>query len=103
MKTRHAQHISRREMLRQISLATGAAAALPLIGLAGMSQAMAAEEPAKASQSAVQYQDHPKGTSACANCANFIPGPGSDEPGSCTVVAGEISPKGWCLAYAGNG
>jgi len=103
MKIQSSRHISRRAVLRHAVFAVGTVAALPLAGIVSAATAAATEEAGKADQKAVQYQDHPKGTSACANCANFIPGAHSGEPGACTVVAGEISPKGWCLAYAGNG
>jgi hypothetical protein len=36
-------------------------------------------------QKAVEYQDTPKG-----DCSLF------QEPNSCTLVDGEISPAGWC-------
>ncbi|WP_417252358.1 high-potential iron-sulfur protein [Castellaniella sp.] len=92
--------IPRRQALRKLALATGTAAALPLTALLGNSRSFAAEVSGKASKTAVRYQDHPDGASFCANCANFIPGPTGDSPGTCLVVAGAISPKGWCLAYA---
>jgi hypothetical protein len=41
-------------------------------------------------QKAVEYQDTPKGDQECGNCSLF------QEPNSCTLVDGEISPKGWC-------
>lgn len=92
--------MSRRSMLRHLAVATGAAVSVPLLGWPGTTRAQAA---GTASKSALQYQDHPKGTSACANCANFIPDKDAQTAGKCTIVAGDISPKAWCLAYAGNG
>lgn len=100
MKNTHPHVIPRRLVLRQLALAAGTAAALPLVGLLGSSRSFAAEASDKASKAAVKYQDHPEGTSFCANCANFTPGATRDAPGTCLVVAGEINPKGWCLAYA---
>ncbi len=93
---------SRRNALRRIAGVAGATASLPLLSWSASALAQA-DDAAKASKSAVQYQDHPKGTSDCAHCANFVPGKSTDAAGSCLVVAGDISPKGWCLAYAGNG
>lgn len=95
--------ITRRALLRHLAVAAGSAASLPLLGWPA--QALADDTPASgtASKSALKYQDHPKGSSACANCANFLPGKGAQGPGRCIIVAGDISPKGWCLAYAGNG
>jgi len=60
--------------------AAGAAAAL----------APVKEAAAKMAQKAVEYQDTPKGDQECSNCSLF------QEPNSCTLVDGEISPKGWC-------
>lgn len=94
---------SRRKALRRIVAVASATASVPLLGLPALARAQTDDTSGKANKSAVQYQEHPKGTSECANCANFIPGKSADAVGSCTVVAGDISPKGWCLAYAGNG
>ena len=60
--------------------AAGAAAAL----------ARVKEAAAKMAQKAVEYQDTPKGDQECSNCSLF------QEPNACTLVDGEISPKGWC-------
>ena len=61
----------------------GAAGAAVLLGLV-------TEVSAKMAQKAVEYQDTPKGDQECSNCSLF------QEPNSCTLVDGEISPKGWC-------
>lgn len=53
-----------------------------------------AQTQAKASKSAAQYQDHPKGVQRCEICINFQP------PNQCQFVAGDISPKGWCQFFA---
>lgn len=95
--------MSRRSALRFMAAAAGAAACLPLRGWAASVAGEPSAKPGTAAKSAVQYQDHPKGTSSCANCANFIPARTAGAPGHCTIVAGDISPRGWCLAYAGNG
>lgn len=100
MKNVHPHVIPRREALHKLALTAGAAAALPLAGLLSGLHSSAAEAADKASKAAVKYQDHPDGTSSCANCANFTPGSTPGASGTCLVVAGEISPKGWCLAYA---
>lgn len=47
----------------------------------------------KASKQAMQYQDKPKGDQECDKCMQF------EAPKSCKVVAGDISPKGWCVAF----
>jgi hypothetical protein len=47
----------------------------------------------RVSQAAAQYQDRPKGGFSCAACALFRP------PRACAVVAGDISPNGWCRFF----
>ena len=73
--------LSRRTIVtRSVAGAAGAAALLGLV----------TEASAKMAQKAVEYQDTPKGDQECSNCSLF------QEPNSCTLVDGEISPKGWC-------
>jgi hypothetical protein len=52
-----------------------------------------AKAAAKVSQRAAQYQPAPKGGQACAGCNSFI------APNHCKLVAGEISPSGWCRLW----
>jgi hypothetical protein len=49
---------------------------------------------AKTPQTAVHYQATPKDGKACAACTFFA------APAACKVVAGVISPQGWCALYA---
>jgi hypothetical protein len=49
---------------------------------------------AKLSQEQAQYQDSPKGEEKCGNCQHFIA-----ESNTCRVVAGEVSPEGWCTLW----
>lgn len=55
---------------------------------------------AKVSKAAMLYQTHPHGSASCANCVHFEPGPSPSAMGACTVVAGSISPRGYCIAYS---
>lgn len=103
MRNPFSSFTSRRKALRQIVDVVGATTSLPLLCWSVPARAQTDGAAGKASKPAVQYQDHPKGKSDCANCANFIPGKSAEAGGGCVVVAGDISPKGWCLAYAGNG
>jgi hypothetical protein len=48
----------------------------------------------KMSKQAAQYEDAPHGIAMCATCSLF------EEPRSCKVVEGDVSPNGWCKAYA---
>lgn len=94
---------SRRDALRFLVGAVGVAASLPLLKWPVTAAAGTLPTPGTVAKSALQYQDHPKGTSFCANCANFIPPPKPGMAGHCTIVAGDIKSKGWCLAYAAKG
>ncbi|MCG6952320.1 MAG: high-potential iron-sulfur protein [Betaproteobacteria bacterium] len=79
--------LSRRNLLKGVAL-LAAAAALP-----------GARAQGKASKAAMKYQDHPKGDAECSKCLQWIPGKTPTAMGTCKVVEGEISPKGWCIAY----
>jgi hypothetical protein len=83
------KHLSRRAVLKGAALLAGLAA-IPLT----------VEAAGTASKSSMQYQDHPKGDQECSSCLQFIPGKTASAMGQCKVVAGAISPHGWCIAYA---
>lgn len=103
MNDRHDDAMSRRTALRLLAGAVGAAAGFSLPGWAAASPPDASAVPGTVAKSAVRYQDHPNGASSCTNCANFNPPRKPGMPGHCIIVAGDISPTGWCLAYAGKG
>lgn len=90
----HQTKFSRREVIK-IGLLGSAASFLGLI-----TGRLQAADPAKASKSEVQYRDEPNDNQQCSNCLQFIPGKSSKDSGECKVVAGKISPQGWCSAYA---
>jgi hypothetical protein len=52
-----------------------------------------AEEPTQIPQEEAQYRATPNGMFSCAVCTFFI------KPRSCKVVAGDISPSGWCKLF----
>jgi hypothetical protein len=52
-----------------------------------------AQVPPKMSQAAARYQDSPRGGLSCIGCTFF------QRPRSCQVVAGVISPNGWCRLF----
>ena len=79
---------SRRAVLKGAVL-FASLAAIPVVAAAAGTVAKAA----------MQYQDHPKGDQDCSNCLQFVPGKAPQAMGECKVVAGPISPKGWCVAY----
>jgi len=59
----------------------------------GAIPARAEAQTAKLSQIAAAYQATAKGMFSCAVCTFFV------RPGSCKVVAGDISPNGWCKLF----
>ena len=67
-------------------------AGLGAIATAAIKPAIAQQTP-KIAQSVVMYQDHPKGDQKCSVCAHFLP------PNACQIVAGDISPNGWCGVF----
>lgn len=79
-------NVSRRSLLLHgAACAAGAATILA----AGANSAKANLLP----QKSVQYQNTPKGDRQCDGCSLFV------TPNSCKSVAGEISPKGWCMLW----
>jgi hypothetical protein len=82
---------SRRKIIKFMALG----ATIPFMN-AFISQAQAA----KTSKEVVQYRDKPNGKQKCSNCIQFIPGKTSEANGECKVIEGNISPQGWCTAYA---
>jgi len=48
----------------------------------------------KLQPAAVQYQETPKDGQKCDNCVNWV------APNACKIVSGNISPNGWCIAFA---
>lgn len=81
---------SREIKTRRQVLHTGLAVAGGVTAL-GVRYAKAQE---KIAQNQVQYQDTPKDGNECDKCVNWAP------PNACKIVAGNINPKGWCVAYA---
>lgn len=51
----------------------------------------------KIAQTDVLYQPEPNGDQKCLNCLHWQP------PNACALVAGEISPEGWCGVWAPKG
>jgi high potential iron-sulfur protein len=79
---------SRRILLKNIAVL----AVVPLI-------ARPAHAQAKASKQAMKYQDQPNNGQQCDTCVQYVPGANAKANGTCKVVEGPISPKGWCIAY----
>jgi len=100
------EKISRRTWLKVITLFSVGAAVPPVLA--------SASAEAKASKSAVHYQDSPKGMRMCHMCKFFTSAGGGRSgmmgcstmvggmmgAGACEVVEGRISPMGYCDLYA---
>jgi hypothetical protein len=78
--------LARRSLIRAIS-----GAAVAVLGLGASARAWARE---KMTKQEAQYQESPKDIRMCSTCSLFEP------PRSCKVVEGDVSPDGWCKAYA---
>lgn len=72
---------------------------LPAAALAALS-APGVADAAKGSKAQFKYQDTPKKGEKCATCRFYIASKKPKAKGACTLVAGPISPNGWCIAYA---
>lgn len=84
-----ASGLSRRRVFQTL---VGSAAALST-GLA-LVQSEPADAQGTTPKKIAKYQDHPKGSQKCSGCNFFV------SPHSCKIVAGKISPNGWCSFFA---
>ncbi len=82
--------ISRRTLLKSAAVVMGVVFVSTFAGKA---------HAAKSTKAAMKYQDTPKGDQQCSNCSLFIFGKTPEAVGTCQVVEGSISPKGYCIAY----
>ncbi len=85
MREFNSKSATRRNVLR-----TGVTVLAGTVGLAAAARA----QDQKIAQELVQYQAQPKEGAKCSGCAQF------QAPNACAIVAGAISPNGWCVAYA---
>jgi hypothetical protein len=83
---------TRRRLLRE-------AAALPVLLALPLLARPSTARAASASKDDFHYQDHPNEDKRCANCVQFIPAADGQQLGACKIVAGTISPNGWCMAF----
>ena len=79
------------EMLARRRLIAAAGAGLFMLQACARAGVQQSEE--KLSKPDTAYQDLPKNDQQCSECTKFQP------PKGCSVVAGDISPKGWCKFY----
>jgi len=85
---RSSQAVSRRKFLK-VTMA-GAAVA----GAGALASCMTRQPVARGAgttpKSVARYRDRPNKGRRCGGCAHFL------EPNACEIVAGDISPNGWC-------
>ena len=75
-------------------------AAIALPALAAAMGAVSDAQAAKGSKDQFKYQATPNGGKQCSNCTFFISGKTATAYGTCKIVEGDISPKGYCIAYS---
>jgi hypothetical protein len=83
---KHEFETSRRQLIGRMTLVIGLAGAVG----AGLAPRRALAAPAKLPPNEIGYQASPKGNARCELCVNW------QAPNGCKVVAGSISPSGWC-------
>jgi len=89
--------MNERESMRRRLL--GQAAALPVLLALPLLVKPPSAQAGNASKDDFHYQDHPTEGKRCADCVQFVaPGDGQ-QLGTCKIVAGTISPNGWCMAF----
>ena len=81
-----------------IKFGCAAVAAIPLLALS----AKASAATNAGMRTSMKYQDKPNAEKNCAGCLQFVPGKTAAAPGGCKIFPGdtEISPKGYCVAWA---
>lgn len=81
---------SRRNMLKMGGMTL---AMIPIVALAAKNEGI---------RTSMKYKDTPEGDKKCENCNLFIPGASPTAPGGCKVFPNdtEISPNGYCMAWA---
>jgi hypothetical protein len=100
--------ISRRAWIKKAFVTASAVAVVPFLGEATAQAAT----PAKVTKAIAHYQNHPNSGKMCCVCKYSIPmggtaghgmmgatGPGMMKEGTCQVVQGHVSPRGYCLRY----
>lgn len=90
----HHKKLTRRSVLKGAAFLATAVVAVPILAT------RPAQAGSKVSKTAMQYRDHPNAGHECSTCIQFIPGKSATANGTCKVVAGSISPHGWCVAYS---
>ncbi len=79
-----------------IKLGAAALAMIPVTVLAAKNDSM---------RTSMKYKDTPEGDKSCLTCIQFVPGKSPADLGGCKIFPGdtEVSPKGYCVAWAKKG
>jgi high potential iron-sulfur protein len=85
---------ARRDMLAQSGLALASLALVPVAAL-WSPRAHSGSAP----KGDFHYQPAPRDGQRCADCRAFVANPAGGD-GTCRILAGSISPNGWCMAYS---
>jgi hypothetical protein len=83
---------------RFLKMGSAALAMIPVMAASGRTEAASNA----ALRSSLKYQGKPEGDKNCANCMQFVPGATAKDLGGCRIMPGdtEISPQGYCIAWA---
>jgi hypothetical protein len=84
----------------KLTRATFVRAAVILPALAGVLGAVGRAQAPKGPKTQFKYQSTPNGSKQCSNCTFFIAGKTATANGACKIVQGDISPKGYCIAWS---
>ena len=85
------KRVTRKEALTNLLVLPALAGALA----AGMTTSARAD-----SRTDLKYQATPKNGQKCSACSLFVPAKTATDDGTCKVIAGAISPNGWCTAFS---
>lgn len=84
----------------KLSRAAFVRAAVILPALAGALGTAAVAQAPHGTKAQFKYQTTPKGSDQCSNCTFFVAGKTATANGTCKIVQGDISPKGYCIAWS---
>jgi hypothetical protein len=85
--------VSRRSILQRVAHAGGAATLLAVTANRARAAEAKTTAAGKTAKQAAGYQNSPNGGQSCSVCIAFVP------PNACRIVAGTISPQGWCKIW----
>jgi hypothetical protein len=88
----------RRQVLKRSAIALLSLASIPIVVLPQNAHA------GSAAKSDFHYQNSPHDGKHCSECTAFLPSPqNQNSEGTCRIIAGPVSPLGWCMAFSPKG